>query len=276
MTLQMNQEEISIIKGVRFHNFSEYAVCHIEDFSDDLKDRLRNQLSYICFGASKAESSRKAYSYKRTLIEFLNRYDSKTSDTQMGMIGELLTHILISSYFPELSAVSPYFNMEEKSIKKGFDVILYSRGNQELWITEVKSGELHKGKSANETLLDLLGTAKRDLQKRLNENELTLWENAINGAYVALENKKDVKDAVLEILYEVEDSVAEERADSKNKNVILVASLFSHLSDKIQANEVKKYYNRMTRKKSFGNVIVLSFQKNTYQKVVDFLKLEAQ
>lgn len=267
---------MTIIKGVRFQNFSEYAVCHIENFSDDIKERLRNQLSSICFGLSKAESSRKSYSYKRTLVEFLTRYDSKAPDTQMGMIGELLTHIIISSYFPELSAVSPYFNMEEKSIKKGFDVILYSRGNQELWITEVKSGELHKGKTANGTLIDLLGTAKRDLQKRLNENEMTLWENAINGAYVALENKKDVKDAVLEILYDFEDSVAEERAESKNKNVILVASLFSRLSDKIQVDEVKKYYTRMTKTKTFGNVIVLSFQKQTYQKVVDFLKLEAQ
>ncbi|WP_218638971.1 DUF1837 domain-containing protein [Paenibacillus peoriae] len=265
----------AVIKGIRFLRKTGYAICHIDKFSKEMGDVLREQLSSVCYGSSKAESSRKAYTYRKTLKEFLERYESKAPDTQMGMIGELLTHILVFKYFSEFNAVSPYFNLEERSIKKGFDVVLYSRGENELWITEVKSGELHKNKNANETTASLLGTAKRDLQKRLNENEISLWENAINGAKSVLEDKRDVKDAVIEILYNFEDDVADENAISTNKNVILVASLFSCLSDEIKELEVKKFSDKVIKTKTFRDVIVFTFQKETHQRIVDFLKSEA-
>jgi len=267
---------MTLVKGIRFQRKKEFAICHIDDFSEDIKTVLRKQLSTVCYGPSKASTTRKTYNYKNTLKEFLKRYDTKTSDTKMGMIGELLTHILIFQFFSEFSAVSPYFNLEERSIKKGFDVVLYSRGKNELWITEVKSGGLHRNKNASETITDLLGTAKRDLQRRLNENETTFWENAINGATLALENKKDMKDAVMEILGYISDEVADEKALSADKNVILVGSLFSRLSDEIKEQEVKKFSGRMKMEKVFRNVIVFSFQKETYQKVVDFLREEAK
>lgn len=267
---------MTLVKGIRFQRKQEFAICHIDDLSDDMKAVLRKQLSTVCYGPSKASSTRKTYNYKSTLKEFLQRYDSKSPDTKMGMIGELLTHILIFQFFSEFNAVSPYFNLEERSIKKGFDVVLYSRGNNELWITEVKSGGLHRNKNASETIIDLLGTAKRDLQKRLNENEITFWENAINGATIALENKNDMKDAVIEILGYISDEVVEERALSADKNVILVGSLFSHLSDEIKEQEVRKFSGKIKTEKVFRNVIVFSFQKETYQKVVNFLREEAK
>lgn len=240
---------VPIIKGIRFLRQQGYAICHIDYLSDEIKEVLRKQLSSVCYGPSKAASVRKNYNYKNTLKEFLKRYETKTHETKMGMIGELLTHILVMQFFSEFSAVSPYFNLEERSIKKGFDVVLYSGGNNELWITEVKSGELHKDKDSNETMTSLLGTAKRDLKKRLNENEITFWENAINGATLALENKRDMKDAVIEILGNIGDQIADEKALSTDKNVILVASLFSCLSDEIDENEMKKYSKKIKKGK---------------------------
>lgn len=266
----------STINGIRFLRKKGYAICHIDNLSDDIKAILRKQLSSVCYGPSKATSTRKTYSYKNTLKEFLKRYESKADHTKMGMIGELLTHILVIQFFEEFNAVSPYFNLEEQSIKKGFDVVLYSRGKNELWITEVKSGELHKDKCASETVIDLLGTAKRDLNKRLNENHTTFWENAINGATIALENKKDVKEAVIEILGSIEDEVVDEKAKSNDKNVILVSSLFSSLSDEVKEQEVKGASLNISKERIFKEVIVFSFQKGTYKKVVDFLRLEAK
>jgi Cap4 SAVED domain len=262
------------ISGVRLIKKDKYAICHINEFSDELKSLIRTQLSSVCYGVSKASMKRKAYNYKNTLKEFLTRYESKTPDTKVGMIGELLTHILIIQYFPEYNTVSPYFNLEERSIKKGFDVVLYSKDKNELWITEVKSGELHKNKNSNETNKVLLGNAKRDLKKRLNENEITFWENAINGAYSALDNHKDTKDAVVEILGEIEDEVSEDKVVSTDKNVILVGSLFSCLSDLIQEIPIEDFSNSVIGEKIFKDVIVLSIQKKTYVKIVEFLKEE--
>ncbi|MNW63378.1 hypothetical protein D3C74_415870 [compost metagenome] len=121
-----------------------------------------------------------------------------------------------------------------------------------------------------------MGTAKRDLNRRLNENHTTFWENAINGATIALENKKDMKDAVVEILGNIEDEIVDENAKSTDKNVILVSSLFSGLSDEIKENDIKGASLSIAGEKIFKDVIVFSFQKSTYQKVVDFLKSEAE
>lgn len=264
------------IDGVRFLRYKGHAICHIDFFSEDFKSLIRKQLSSVCHGPSKAAWKRRAYSYKSTLKGFLERYDSKTNDIKIGMIGELLTHLLILEYFPEFNTVSPYFNMEEKSIKKGFDIILFSLEDNEIWITEVKSGELHNNKNANQTNSALLSKAKSDLKARLNENATTLWENAINGALVALENKRDTKDAVLEILGEFEDEVEENKAISTDKNVILVTSLFANLSDQIEERRLKRYSDNVIKQKLFKELVVFSIQKNTYKRVVDFLKEEAK
>ncbi|GAB6615693.1 MULTISPECIES: hypothetical protein [Bacillus] len=267
---------MAVIDGVRFLKRKNHAICHIDFFSNGFKSLVRNQLSSVCHGPSKASWQRKAYNYKNTLKGFLDRYDSKSDDIKIGMIGELLTHLLILEYFPEFNAVSPYFNMEEKSVKKGFDIILFSKENSEIWITEVKSGELHKNKNANQTNKVLLGKAKRDLKGRLNENESTLWENAINGALVALEDKRDAKDAVLEILSDISDEVEENKAISTDKNVILVTSLFASFSDQIEEGEIKIYSDRVKKEKLFKELVVFSIQKNTYERVVEFLREEVK
>ena len=41
--------------------------------------------------------------------------------------------------------------------------MLISKEEHDLFIIEVKSGEKHKGKSSDETINDLIGTAKNDL-----------------------------------------------------------------------------------------------------------------
>ncbi|WJN54754.1 hypothetical protein [Bacillus velezensis] len=265
-----------IIRGVRFNFKKTYAVCYIETFSDDLKNIIKQQLSSICYGPSKASQPRKAYNYKNTVRSFLERYEKKAKNTKIGMIGELLTHIFILQYLAEFKTVSPFFNMEERSITKGFDILLYSKNQNELWITEVKSGELQKDKTTNQTNNILLGKAKIDLKTRLNENKDTLWENAINKATVALDNIKDTKEAVISILGDIEDEIYEQKAVSTDKNVILVTSLFSSLKDELQENVIEKFYTLTSSEKIFRRVLVLSIQKNTYKKVVEFLKDEAE
>lgn len=79
------------IKGVKFSKKSGYALCYIEDFSDELQKIIRERLSAICFGVSDAASGKKLYSYSSTIKEFMSRYDSKPTNTKKGLIGELLT-----------------------------------------------------------------------------------------------------------------------------------------------------------------------------------------
>ncbi|WP_332236854.1 hypothetical protein [Sporolactobacillus sp. KGMB 08714] len=264
------------IDGVRCVQKKTYIVFYIDDFSDDIKSIIRDQLSSICHGPSKASKKRVMYNYRNTVISFLERYKKKSSNLRIGMIGELLAHVLIHQFLSDFNTVSPFFNMEEKSIKKGFDIVVYSRGKNELWITEVKSGELHEKKNSNETLKILLGKAKNDLITRLNENEQSLWDNAINGATVALDNETDIKNAVISILEEVDESVVNQSATSTDKNVILVSTLFADLKDEITEKNINDFYTNTINEKKFRDLLVLAIQKRTYEKVVAFLKEEAK
>ena len=75
--------------------------------------------------------------------------------------------------------------MEEGGVKKGFDLVLFDKDSQSIWITEVKAGESGRNDS-NKKNLYLINKAKKDLTIRLNKQEVSIWYNAINGASLAL------------------------------------------------------------------------------------------
>ena len=273
LTLKVNKKHIP---GISFTRKQGYAVCHFLDLTDEIKNLIKEQLSFICYGQSASQSNLSVYNYTNTLKEFLTRYESKNADKQKGMIGELLSHLIINEFFTEYHVVSPFFNKEERSVKKGFDVVLSSKQNHSIWITEVKSGELHKNKNADATTTDLLGTAKQDLVSRLNSENLSLWLNAINDAKIVFERNNDLKDAIIEILdgYGIKGSTS--TLASSEMNVFLVSALFASLSDAISLGAIEKKTRSIESTKSFKTLFVLSMQKETYAKVYDYLKEESK
>lgn len=265
------------IDGIQFEKKSGYAVCHINDLTSEIKQRLRHQLSFICYGRSCSESGKELFNYANTLKEFLERYLSKSPKIQKGMIGELLSHFIINEYFPDYYVVSPFFNKEERSIKKGFDVVLSSKSDYSIWITEVKSGGLHKNKNANETAKDLLGTAKRDLFDRLSKENRSLWLNAINDAKIAYEHHNDLKDSILDILEDYgTKSGTSDAYVSSDMNVFLVSALFAPLSELIEASVIKAKVSEIKAEKLFKALFIMTIQKGTYKKVFEFLKQESE
>jgi len=264
------------IDGVVFVKKREYAFCRIEYFSGELKDIIRRQLAGICYGSAKINTGRIMYSYKATVQEFLKRYENKTEKIKKGLIGELLTHIIIKEMFGEYRVVSPYFNLEERSIKKGFDIVLASKNTHDLFIIEVKSGEKHKGKKSDETMNDLIGLAKNDLVKRLNDENASLWHNAINGAQSVLEKTDDFKQAIIEILEDMGDKAVMSSTQSNEMNVFLTGVLFADLSDGISEQNTQAKKQAIEKSREFKSVFVLSLQKETYRKVYEFLKEEGK
>lgn len=263
------------MQGVEAHIDGDTLLFHISEVSQDLFDALRSNLSRICFSEAKSISRRRTYSYKNTVREFLKRYDNKTEDTKIGMIGELLVHILLLENRSDLHHASPFFNLEERSIKKGFDLILFDQSCGELWITEVKSGQLHKGKDADGTCNDLILTAKRDLQQRLGDNETSIWENAINGAMIKLDGKPNLRTKVLEILNTIEDATAEGENNASARGVILAAGLFSNSTNgQLNPQALKNSHRKISEEAIFHKVLVLAFQKDSFNSLVDFLRSE--
>lgn len=262
--------------GVSFKQVDQYALCCVESFSDELKLALRENLTRICHGTDQASKERAIYKYPATIRHFWSeRYSKKPRETQIGMLGELLSHVVILKLFPDFDVVSPFFNMEEKSIRKGFDLLLYETSSNSVWITEVKSGGRGLGKTSCSATNGLLRLARDDLKKRLAEPELNHWLNAINAAKNAIHNKASYRDSVIEIL-ELEGDLAEsDGATASDNNVFLVAALFGDVASPVAENTVSKFTNKLVGDAVFKTVWVLSLHKGTMEKLEDFLRLEA-
>lgn len=137
---------MELLPGVTKEDYSDYVLYYIDSISEELKKEIRNRLVAVCHGADQAKSSSKIYSYKETIKEFIKRYQSNknaSEERKKGMIGEVLIHVILEIE-GRFTAASPFFNMEECSFKKGYDIALFEKDTNELWIAEVKSGELQK------------------------------------------------------------------------------------------------------------------------------------
>ena len=263
------------LRGIDCHKENKYCLFCVTEFTDEIKEELRAQFASICHGEDYAGSGRTMYNYRNTVKEFLRRYEGKTSKIKIGMIGELLIHLLMGLYFDEYKVVTPFFNMEERSIKKGYDVVLTEADNPTIWLTEVKSGQLHRDKNANQTMLDLLNTAKSDLGTRLNEANETLWHEAINGAKIAFDTKNTMKDAVMDVLSSWGDEAYNGNNTSEDKNVILSGVVFSDIMDGVTQDIPRNKQVSVEQEALFNKVYVIALQKGTYDKVYQCIREEA-
>ena len=248
--------------------------CHtyiVEDFNDELKGLIKKDLVSICHGPYRAKYQKKYYNYKKTIREFLKICRKMDAKKKMGLVAELLAHVLIRKMYKKFSPISLFFNMEEKSMKKGFDV-LFSEENK-LWITEVKSGKRQKGNSI--TLhKQLLRSAKNDLSKRLTiADEDYRWRNALNGLEITRKTKSEKKKIEL-ILNEKKDDSDSGKSDSTDCNVILVSTLYTK-SQKNIIESLEELRESIDNEKLFNDLILFSVNKKTYSKVIAFFEEEA-
>lgn len=262
-----------MIDGITTECTELATVCRIEIFTDDLKTEIRNRLAAICHGKDKVETGSLIASYRETLKVFLNIYTKKPEKIRKGMIGELLTHLLLLKTFPDYESANPYFNMEEASIKKGFDLIVFDQACDELKIVEVKSGGAEK-QGADSVNKALLNTAKNDLKGRLNDKKVHIWLNAINGAKIALSGGK-VKDEINRILEECYMEAANDAPDSTSKRVILVSVLYKACADPISIEKTHGKAEQIIGEGLFQETTVFSIQKETWEHIVAFLEQEA-
>lgn len=261
--------------GIEYSKKDNYSLFTIKHFSNDIECLLREHLSCICHGVSDGESGMELYNYKRTLNEFVKRYRDKPKKIQIGMIGELLAHIIIREYFPEFKVSSPFFNLEERSIKKGFDLLLSKSNDSTLWITEVKSGALHQDKDASGTINDLILAGKRDLVERLDDENASIWMNAIHGAKIVFEKYNDLKTAVVEILSEYAiDGQSARQKRSADYRVLLVGGLFASTDTVVVESGIQSQQQKIKSENVFMDVMLLTIHKNTYTKVYDFIVKE--
>lgn len=266
-----------LIAGVRYFRDgpSNSHLCIVDDLSDEVKNLLRSDLSKVCHGQAKAVSGTANYSYKRTLKHFLLRYHAKTAKTKLGMIGELLCNILLFVHEKQLRAASPLFNMEEASIKKGFDLLVSDVNDNSLWITEVKSGELGKAQK-HDKIRSLIDKAKDDLIFRIGSDNSTIWHSAINNVTLALRDSSSEKDVLIERLEQLLDGSDTAANSASDVNAILAPILFEDTINSVDFDVIKSKAMAVKDAKIFSGCAIFAIQKSTLMKVENFLVEEAR
>lgn len=241
----------------------ESIILEIHSLSDELKDKIKEQLVEICHGKYALVSGFNYHSFGETIEELVNHRIPSDINKKVGVIGELLLNVLIRE-FTDIKIVSPFFNLEERNVKKGFDIIAVD-SNNDLWIIESKAGELGNLKTSTEKICERINTAKRDLDTRLNMHNSQLWLNAVNSVRSALDDTSE-KNTIVNILNKNSNSCI-----SNDKNVILGGTVFCIFDSTIDSEKLSELYNTILSSNKFSKLKLIAVQKQTYQAIIDFL-----
>lgn len=253
----------------------------IVDLTDNIKKCIKESLSDICYGEIHVNENDDLIDYEYTLEEFFERYNSKSDKQKKGIIGELLTHITFIYFLKDFKTTSVLFNKEEKSMRKGFDLIMYDINHKNMWYTEVKSGECCVDKTkciyevrkcdnkTKEKGVALLKIAESDILDRISNKSKAIWNSALID--VNLTQESNARQYIRSLLKE--DSKNIELNNSKESNVILVSMLFEE-KGKYSLSDVQDYYNELINRNIFKKVILIAIQKDTYFAVENFLRSE--
>ena len=60
----------SLLDGVSIYNFGDCKVIEIQYLSDEMKDKIKNEIQIICYGEYALSSCSKYYSLDETIKEF--------------------------------------------------------------------------------------------------------------------------------------------------------------------------------------------------------------
>ena len=241
----------------------ESIILEIHSLSDELKDKIKEQLVEICHGEYALVSASKYFSFDETIKELVNRRLPKSKNKKIGAIGEILLNVMIRE-FTDMKIVSPFFNIEERNVKKGFDIISVDSAG-DLWIIESKAGEQGKLKSSTEKVCERINVAKKDLDTRLNKDNSQLWLNAIKSVNSSLDDNSEKK-TIMNILEKNSNSCS-----SIDKNVVLGGTVFCIFDSTINSIELGKLYNSILSSNKFSKLKLIAIQKQTYQAIIDFL-----
>jgi hypothetical protein len=151
-------------------NDNHLHFINIPILDEEITAHIDASIVSICEGATDTDIA----TIKQRLIAFLT--PKKGSTIEMGAIAEFFGHL----YLTEIGFNQEFLflNLEEGSIKKGFDG--YYSLNDEAWIYESKSGSMATGGATHETKISL---AYSDLKEKISGNPANNpWQNAYNHA----------------------------------------------------------------------------------------------
>lgn len=252
MSNLFNSRIIEISENAEFHYID------VKEFNDELIKFINKNFVSICKGHKNSSSLEVI---KRRAIKFFEKKDERTRN---GGTAEFFLHLYLRSI--NYNQECMFLNMEETSIKKGFDGY-YSKGKEE-WILESKSGN---SRSDNVSHSAKITEAYSSLKQQLSgKSQNDPWQNAYQHA-----NSKDVdtNDSILSILQDFsEDYVMEKYYEPKDFNIIPAATIFLNGEWKdFDVDDIYKKIIKNATKFEYKKIIIICCTKKSLDLFMKFL-----
>ena len=212
------------------------SIVDLNRFSD-IRDIVDEKFVAICEGRSGTDLQ----TVKKRVF---NLFKTKGETWIQGAVAEFFVHLYLNTL--GLKQECLFFNLEENSIKKGFDGF-YSDKNKKSWIMESKSGSMTSKRisHASKAL-----EAMRDLENKVSgkDAEINPWRNAYSHAsHIDVGRSKSIRDRLRDLSNDYTNGIYYQIEDF---NTIPCGTIYlkgvwnSYSHDKI-LKDIKKYKNRL-------------------------------
>jgi len=248
------------IREIDIEEKRKALIINLEDFDNNLKERIDLSLCEICEGQGSDGLSR----VKARFVRFL---ESKSPQTSYGAVAEFFLHLYIRDMGMKQECM--LFNLEENSIKKGFDGLYSKLG--EIYLMESKS-TLPSTRSADHR--SNLRLANSDLSAYIEggskKGRNNPWRNAYNHAsHIDVSSSKPLREKLRAIANSYDDKKFE---DASFFNLIPCSTIYcdSNENDGINSSFITDSGCILEFKAS--SLIAVCVTNSTYDAFIDYLK----
>lgn len=233
-------------------------IIEIESISAALGDLINDKIRLITEGNTSTDLA----TVKKRLYDYLQK--KKGTTIEMGAVAEFMIHVYMNHTGFKQEFL--FYNLEERSIKKGFDGY-YTINNQE-WILESKSGS---NSVTGNNHPSKFSEAYADLEKKIKDVDgNNPWRNAYNHAcHIDVQSAEDIRKN-LKILADNFDSSAYTKIE--NLNIIPASTLFLEgIWSAANQSELESQIRTSLVSKTFKGMHILCINKKSIGLLEDFL-----
>jgi len=244
-------------KSIKIGESEILHLINIKEITPKLKKFLDKSIGEICEGDNASDIK----IVKKRLIKFLET--KKDSETEKGAVAEFFAHLFLRKYGFKQEFL--FLNLEEESIKKGFDGY-YSSENEE-WIFESKSGSINtKGINHEKKIKE----GYKDLQNKIaGKTKNNPWQNAYSHASMIDVKSASSLRASLKKLSE--DFTNKKFYKIKNFNIIPSSTIFLEGKWKDVPAQTKTTILELINKFEYKKIHILCVHKNSLELFREYL-----
>lgn len=250
--MNIQNKKVSYFDSTSHNQTAKIYYVIFNDF-DDLTITINNELVDIVHADL-------CYDLAYTKKEIYELISEKSQKQKYGLVAEFFSHLVLRNLGYNQRCL--YKNLEESSMKKGFDGLYTHCG--EFWLVESKAAY------TNVTHSDKIDEAISDLKTKVETKQKNNpWLNAVNHIYAIKSKKQNIKlqDQIkklsIEYIKGIKHSISE-------FNIIPVSTLF--IKNPQSLNKIVEDIKNLINGKTYKNIIVICIDNYIFEEFITYLR----